>query len=62
MTSAIEENDSDRWQIVLRTTLIFGEQRAIANRDEIEHAANAIHRLKRLNVEDFSALRPESRT
>ena len=62
MTSAIEESDSDRWQIVLRTTLIFGEERAITNRDEIEAAAKAIHRLKRLNVEDFSALRPESRT
>ena len=62
MASSIEESDSDRWQIVLRTTLIFGEERAIANREEIEAAANAIHRIKRLNVEDFSALRPESRT
>jgi len=46
--------------IVLRTTLLFGEERAIANRDEIEIAARAIHRLKRLNVTSFDALQPES--
>lgn len=58
--SAREESDSVRWQIVLRTTLLFGEERAIANRDEIEIAARAIHRLKRLNVTSFDALQPES--
>lgn len=62
MTGAKEENDSDRWQIVLRTTLLFGEERAIANRDEIEAAANAIQRIKRLKPDDFQVLRPESRS
>lgn len=57
--SAREESDSVRWQIVLRTTLLFGEERAIANRDEIETVASAIHRLKRLNATSFDALKPE---
>jgi hypothetical protein len=57
-----EENDSDRQQIILRTTLLFGEERAIANRDAIDAAANAIQRIKRLKPESFKSLRPESRS
>lgn len=56
-----EENDSVRWQIVLRTTLLFGEERAIANRDEIEAAARAIHRIRRLRSDDFASLDAEKR-
>ncbi|CAN5599031.1 hypothetical protein BH23CHL2_BH23CHL2_15650 [soil metagenome] len=55
-----EDRDSVQWQIVLRTTLLFGEERAIANRDEIEAAARAIHRLRRLRVNDFASLDLES--
>ena len=60
--SARDESDSVRWQIVLRTTLLFGEERAIANREEIEAVSNAMERLKRLRVDDLAALRPEQRT
>ena len=60
--SARDESDSVRWQIVLRTTLLFGEERAIANREEIEAVSNAMERLKRLLVDDLAALRPEQRT
>ncbi len=58
--SSREESDSVRWQIVLRTTLLFGEERAIANREEIEMVSSAIHRLKRLNVNALIALKPET--
>jgi len=57
--SGKDESDSVRWQIVLRTTLLFGEERAIANRDEIETVADAIERLKRLKVDDLELLKPE---
>ena len=54
-----EPDDIVRWQIVLRTTLVFGEERAIANRDEIEAVAEAIHRLRRLPVSQLTGLDPE---
>lgn len=57
-----EEHDGDRWQIVLRTTLLFGEERAIANREEIEAAAAAIDRLRRLRTDDFASLDSEKHT
>lgn len=57
-----DDDDSVRWQIVLRTTLLFGEERAIANREEIETVSRAIHRLKRLKVDEFAALTPETRS
>ncbi|MEZ4521576.1 MAG: hypothetical protein R3A46_08035 [Thermomicrobiales bacterium] len=60
--SVKEESDSVRWQIVLRTTLLFGEERAIANREEIDAAAEAIDRLKRLRPRDFASLDGEVRT
>jgi len=56
-----EDNDGVRWQIVLRTTLLFGEERAIANREEIEAAAAAIDRLRRLRAGDFASLDSEKR-
>jgi hypothetical protein len=60
--SAKDENDSVRWQIVLRTTLLFGEERAIANRDEIELVSSAVERVKSLKVDALSSLRPETST
>jgi hypothetical protein len=56
--SAKDDDDSTRWQIVLRITLIFGEERAAADRDEIEIAAAAIQRVRRLHPVDFSGLDP----
>ncbi len=60
--SAKDENDGVRWQIVLRTTLLFGEERAIANRDEIEAVTSAIDRVKRLKIDELASLRPETST
>lgn len=62
--SSREEHDSVRWQIELRTTLLFGEERAIANRVQIDAAAVAIHRLRRAYETaapgDFAMLDPEN--
>lgn len=60
--SAKEESDNVRWQIVLRTTLLFGEERAIANREEIESVSSAIERVKRLKVDAFKPLQPETKS
>ncbi len=60
--SVRDDGENTRWQIVLRITLIFGEERAAADRDEIEIAAAAIQRLRRVHPADFAGLDPREQS
>ncbi len=56
-----DNGDNIYWQLELRITLLFGEDRAAADREEINLVAAAIQRIRRLPVNDFASLDPTER-